>query len=680
MNLHLLPRHTNTSSRKGCLVPRELGVPDQRSLGAIHHQRVSDTPRVFARAAQVHHHSQQGTTISSAGGSVQTEGERGSSPSAAVRSSHNQSDLCHPQKRRRLETDYRPEIPELPYSTASLQDGGPVHAAKHHQSGVVHGEIGPKGCVLNHPCGPRILEPSNLPSRSTTQLDAVPVPPIRALYRTIHLFKSYKACNPVPTSMRHTPNYLSRRFVTGSSTKDQLLVDLSTAIWLLTSLGFLINIPKSITAPTCHLEFLGFIVDTDNMVISLPAHKLHCIQKEASHLLSLDRIPMRTLACFIGTLVATKPAVWTGPLHYRALQDMKIRSLRQHPHYQGSVSLSKEARVDLQWWCSELPSHCSAPIWKPEASTVIESDASKLGWGGSLPRGTNWWQVDTRGDQVPHQLFGAQSNVSGLAVLSEGQNRYSSTGQVRQSHCNSLFEQAWQSIEIPTVSVGPEDLGVVPPTSDYTTCRVSGREGQCLGRLGVLPPQQQRLATPIISLRCCPPPPWSFYNRPICEQNECSAAKLLQLETRPTGKSGRCLFNILVARPALSLPSLQPDWQSTVEDFPGRGRLCLSNSPNLASSGVVLPGIENVSEESYPTPHETGFAPESRSEAPSSNPGESDVFSRMVCLRQAFSTQGFSERVTELLLHSWRSDTHAAYNSAWSKWCAGRQLIHFQHL
>ncbi|XP_065902073.1 uncharacterized protein [Dysidea avara] len=182
-------------------------------------------------------------------------------------------------------------------------------------------------------------------------------------------------------------------------TKDQLLVDLSTAIWLLTSLGFLINIPKSITAPTCHLEFLGFIVDTDNMVISLPAHKLHCIQKKASHLLSLDRIPMRTLACFIGTLVATKPAVWTGPLHYRALQDMKIRSLRQHPHYQGSVSLSKEARVDLQWWCSELPSHCSAPIWKPEASTVIESDASKLGWGAvcqGVPTGGRWTLEETK--------------------------------------------------------------------------------------------------------------------------------------------------------------------------------------------------------------------------------------------------------------------------------------------
>ena len=90
--------YTNTSRRKGCLVPKELGMPDQRSLGAIHHQRVSVTLTVFARVSQVHHHGQQGTTISSAGGGVQTEGERGSLPSTTVRSSYNQPDLCRPQK------------------------------------------------------------------------------------------------------------------------------------------------------------------------------------------------------------------------------------------------------------------------------------------------------------------------------------------------------------------------------------------------------------------------------------------------------------------------------------------------------------------------------------------------------------------------------------------------------
>ena len=215
-------------------------------------------------------------------------------------------------------------------------------------------------------------------------------------------FTFSKATKPVTQFLQqlgvHLIIYLDDLLL-AAPTKDQLLVDLSTTIWLLASLGFLINIPKSITTPTCHLEFLGFVVDTENMVISLPTHKLHGIQKEVSHLLSLDRVPVKALACLIGLLVATKPAVWTAPLHYRALQDLKIRSLRQHPHYQGTVSLSEEAQADLQWWHSELPSHCSTSMLKPEASIVIESDASKSGWGAvcqGVPTGGRWTLEETK--------------------------------------------------------------------------------------------------------------------------------------------------------------------------------------------------------------------------------------------------------------------------------------------
>ena len=228
-------------------------------------------------------------------------------------------------------------------------------------------------------------------------------------------------------------------------------MDLSTALWLFTSLGFLINIPKSITAPICCLEFLGFVVDTETMTISLPTHKLHSIQREISCLLSLRKVPVRNLACLIVTLVATKPAVWTGPLHYRALQDLKIQSLQQHPSYQRSMSLSQEAQADLQWWLSDLSSHCSATMLKLEASIVIESDASKSGWDAvcqGVATGGRW-QVDIGRSWMAHQFAGAPGSFSGSAVFSEGQYQCGSLDQVRQSHCHSLLEQDGQSHEIP---------------------------------------------------------------------------------------------------------------------------------------------------------------------------------------------------------------------------------------
>ena len=78
----------------------------------------------------------------------------------------------------------------------------------------------------------------------------------------------------------------------------------------------------------------------------------------------------------------------------------------------------------------------------------------------------------------------------------------------------------------------------------------------------------------------------------------------------------------------------------------------------MACSRVVLPAVEDVNEESDPIPCGAGPTVESRPEA---DPREPNVFSRVACLRQAFSTQGFSERVTELLLQSWQTNTHTAY-------------------
>ena len=47
----------------------------------------------------------------------------------------------------------------------------------------------------------------------------------------------------------------------------------------------------------------------------------------------------------------------------------------------------------------------------------------------------------------------------------------------------------------------------------------------------------------------------------------------------------------------------------------------------------------------------------------------------VACLRQSYEVQGFSRRVAELLIQSWRNATNSSYNSAWHKWhrwCAGR--------
>ena len=226
-------------------------------------------------------------------------------------------------------------------------------------------------------------------------------------------FAFSKATKPITRFLRqlgiHLIIYLDDLLLAAPS-REQLLVDLSTAIWLFSNLGFLINIAKSITTPTCCLEFLGFVVDTKAMTVSLPTHKIHTIMKDVTRLLQKEWISVRDLAGLIGTLVATRPAVWTGPLHYRALQDLKIQVLHQHQSYQTLINLSPEARTDLQWWLSDLSHNCSAMIVKPEASIVIESDASMSGWGAVC-------QGVTTGGRWTSEEFGSHINWLELRAI-----------------------------------------------------------------------------------------------------------------------------------------------------------------------------------------------------------------------------------------------------------------------
>ena len=108
-----------------------------------------------------------------------------------------------------------------------------------------------------------------------------------------------KVTKPIAQFLRqlgiHLIIYLDDLMLAAPS-ESQLLQDLSTALWLFVALGFIINIPKSVTVPAQCLEFLGYVINTQNVTIALPSQNIHSIQKKATHLLSLDAIQVRHIS------------------------------------------------------------------------------------------------------------------------------------------------------------------------------------------------------------------------------------------------------------------------------------------------------------------------------------------------------------------------------------------------
>ena len=154
--------------------------------------------------------------------------------------------------------------------------------------------------------------------------------------------------------------------------------DASILIQTLVALGFKLNFDKSILDPVQRIKFLGLILDSEKMEVSVSPDKLAGIQADCARLLYTKSCTKRTLASLIGSMVAVKRAVLPAPLHYRALQRLLVAS---QVDWDKLVWINQDCVNDLNWWLQTVKNWISTSIIIPEPSVTLVSDASEQGWG-----------------------------------------------------------------------------------------------------------------------------------------------------------------------------------------------------------------------------------------------------------------------------------------------------------
>ena len=95
-------------------------------------------------------------------------------------------------------------------------------------------------------------------------------------------------------------------------------------------LGFVIHPDKSVLTPSQTIVFLGFVISSKHMTLSLTDDKKYKIKTLLLNCLHSQQVPIRELGRILGNIVASFPAVTFGPLHYRHLERDKIRGLKYH--------------------------------------------------------------------------------------------------------------------------------------------------------------------------------------------------------------------------------------------------------------------------------------------------------------------------------------------------------------
>ena len=150
----------------------------------------------------------------------------------------------------------------------------------------------------------------------------------------------------------------------------------------LEDMGFVINTKKTCLEPMQKREFLGLEVDTTSLSLSVPDKKMSKIRREVKSIINRSAWPLKKLAATIGLLNSVSRAMRTGHLMTRFLYADVRAALNINPVWNNRlVSISTDAKEELQWWLTTAATFSGRPIHPPVSTMEMWTDASATGWG-----------------------------------------------------------------------------------------------------------------------------------------------------------------------------------------------------------------------------------------------------------------------------------------------------------
>ena len=197
--------------------------------------------------------------------------------------------------------------------------------------------------------------------------------------------RKFTKIGKVPLSVLRTDGVSVSGYIDDFFTKagdfDSCVQSVEKMVSMFMTLGFVIHPEKSQLVPSQRLEFLGFVIDSTTMTISLNDRKRKNLKKLVNQALSIKCPSIRFIAKVIGTLVSVFPASKYGPLHYRNLDNDKTVAL-QHSFgkFDSPMTLSVNSKHELLWWRNNIDSVFNH-IATPPIKFKMHCDASNTGWG-----------------------------------------------------------------------------------------------------------------------------------------------------------------------------------------------------------------------------------------------------------------------------------------------------------
>ena len=369
----------------------------------------------------------------------------------------------------------------------------------------------------------------------------------------------------------------------------------------------------------------------------------------------------------------------SAPLHYRSIQRLLIRNLRRflnpcQPDYLTVVTLDTPSIQDLDWWIQEMRFNCTRKICTPQPDILISTDSSDFIWGAiqNQVKIQGLWRDSQLGWHISiKELMAAflalqllvpncrnvhvqlsLDNTTAVAYLNH-------QGGTKSVQLSALATEIWcwcleRSIYLSAIHIpGSKDLFAVPLS------RLKNLSTEWMLNRAVFRQIVAIYGLPDVDLFA------SALNHQVkryVSWIEDPRAQAIDAFSVSWGGGGGEGVNVCI-------PSFQLDPQ-----MPAKGDRGQSLGSPCGSDMEVQTMVSSIIGASDRSAMLTANGPSlsssslGESTAPSSQSPQLQV-SRVVSIRQSLLSQNIPERVSMILLVSWKEGTEKQYESAWKQFC-----------
>ncbi len=248
-----------------------------------------------------------------------------------------------------------------------------------------------------------VLDPSKISTLPVEEHSAkVCLPSIWASHYSQGFHQTYEACSSHAETKGSAPNYLFIRHADHGRVSQPGTSPCSHSSESTRKSGVCYQLQE--VSADFKSEFLGFLIDSVALSLQLPGEKWRKIRKQCQKLLNLGEVSIRELSKFLGLLTSSFQAVFPAPLHYRQLDRLKNHSLNTLQSYDATIPLDSLEKEELVWWRDHLQAWNGKALFQSSVDLVIETDASRNGWGVVLRRSKYRGPMVYRRTEVSHKL------------------------------------------------------------------------------------------------------------------------------------------------------------------------------------------------------------------------------------------------------------------------------------